>query len=60
MTTLTQPTAEYIGFQEGCGAVPGFHLFNLLVDIEGHCAGSTVTEKTLIAAGLEVPAKEVA
>lgn len=48
-------TSYHIGFQEGAGEIPGFHLYNLLVAIPGHCAGSTVTEKTLRAAGLTVP-----
>ncbi len=52
-------TSVYRGFQEGFDDVPGFHLYNLLVDIPGHCAGSTVTAKTLRAAGLEVPSTPI-
>ena len=55
---MSSPTSVYRGFQEGCGELPGFDLYNLLVDIPGHCAGSTVTAKTLLAAGLEIPEKD--
>ncbi len=58
MKTETSPTSVYRGYQPGFDDVPGFDLYNLLVDIPGHCAGSTVTAKTLLAAGLEIPEKD--
>lgn len=50
MTTSNVPEfpglAVVLGFQED-GAGGGFWLFNLVRDIPGHPAGSTVSEKTL-------------
>lgn len=57
--TITEPTAIWIGFQEGYGDLADFDLYNLKVTIPGHCAGSTVTATTLRMAGLEVPTKEL-
>lgn len=47
--------AVYIGFQEGFGPVPSFHLWSLVADIAGHKAGSTVSSNTLISAGYRLP-----
>ncbi len=47
--------AVYQGFQEGTGKIPGFELYNLTEDIEGHPAGSTVSRQTLEQAGFTVP-----
>lgn len=47
---------EYKGFQPGFEDKPGFHLYNLTEDIPGHTKGSTVSEKTLRAAGYTPPA----
>ncbi len=47
--------ATYHAFQEGIEGIPGFELWNLTSDIPGHPAGSTVSRRTLEAAGYEVP-----
>jgi hypothetical protein len=49
------PRAVYKGTQQGFGKRPSFRLYNLLDDIPGHNAGSTVSEHTLRAAGIPLP-----
>jgi hypothetical protein len=54
--------ATYIGFQDCGGIVPGFRLFNLLIDLYEngelkHCVGSTVSESTLRKYLIQVPNK---
>lgn len=41
--------ATYAGFQEGIPSIglAGFNLWNLEIDIPGHPAGSTVSDKTI-------------
>lgn len=46
--------AVYVGWQDDFQG-GGFALYNLTADIEGHPAGSTVSERTLRAAGYRVP-----
>ncbi len=45
----------FIGVQDCGGIVPDFALYNLLVDVPGHPAGSTVSEDTLRKLGFLVP-----
>jgi len=44
---LRHAHAEYRGFQEGYKEMAGFHLWNLIHDIPGHPAGSTIAQGTL-------------
>lgn len=55
---LREPApAVWIGTQSGCGVTADLDLFNLTAPIEGHPAGSTVSGRTLEAAGYSLPAK---
>lgn len=47
--------AKYRGLQSGFGHVPDFNLWDLLEEIPGHSAGSTVGEETLKEAGFRIP-----
>lgn len=46
--------ATYCGFQEGYKHLPGFHLYNLVDEIPGHPACSTVTQATIERYGILV------
>lgn len=61
MSALTEAppvdaVAVFHGWQQGYGVRPDFALYTLTRDIPGHPAGSTVSARTLAAAGVEVPA----
>lgn len=62
-TLPAEPTktevATYHATQSGMGVMPDFDLYNLNKDLPGHPAGSTVSEKTLRDAGLEVADRKV-
>lgn len=45
----------YLGWQEGCGSVQGFHLWNLTEAIPGHSEGSSVNGATLERLGFRLP-----
>lgn len=47
--------AFYVGWQEGSQQVPGFSLYTLIEEIPGHPQWSTVSDKTLEAAGFKLP-----
>lgn len=47
--------AYYIGRQKGTNGMGDFDLFNLMQAIPGHSQGSTVSGKTLAAAGFQLP-----
>lgn len=46
---------EYLGRQQGFGSIPDFDFFNLLEDIPGHPAGSSLARETLEGYGYTVP-----
>jgi len=56
--------AVFLGVQPGFGDVPALALFNLTGDVEGngrrHCAGSTVTRRSIEEAGYQVDKSELA
>jgi len=47
--------AFYVGWQPGTDHFPGFYLYTLIEDIPGHPQWSTVSDKTLQAAGFQLP-----
>jgi hypothetical protein len=47
--------AYFIGVQEGFMHLPSIELWNLLDDIPGHPAGSTVSRRTIEAVGVLTP-----
>ncbi len=50
-----QAPAVYCGWQKGTALIPGFEVWTLLRDIEGHPAGSSVSRQTLELAGYWYP-----
>lgn len=52
---LPTAPATFLGWQDGCGVIPSFRIYNLTEPLDGHCAGSTVSEMTLLELGLALP-----
>ncbi len=50
-----QAPAVYCGWQKGTALIPGFEVWILVRDIEGHPAGSSVSRQTLELAGYWCP-----
>ena len=51
--------AFYVGWQQGTDRVAGFSLYTLMKEIPGHPQWSTVSGKTLEAAGFRPPPRRV-
>jgi hypothetical protein len=56
ISRLPSPSAIYIGTMPGHAQVPPLDLYNLLVPVGEHPAGSTVSRGTLERHGVPVPA----
>ncbi len=48
--------ATFLGWQDGCGVIPSFRLYNLTAPVGVHPVRSTISEMTLLAHGYELPA----
>ena len=51
--------AYFIGWQQGTNGVSGFPLYTLMEEIPGHPQWSTVSGRTLKAAGFKLPSREI-
>lgn len=55
LSSMMTAPAVYLGTQPGFNDVPPVELFNLLIKVGNHPAGSTVSGKTLEHFGYELP-----
>lgn len=51
--------ASYAGYQSGFGVMPGFHLWTLNTAIPGYAEGSTLSERTLLDLGYDLPSTAI-